>query len=123
MGESDARRDLEGKKLDREHQECEGEENPPSPGGTEKEQEEKQSKADSIAKARQQVEDNDKRSEANAKDVRKAQESGEDESLKKEHDKETFEHLADSTNVKLDGLSTLFEQINNTIDWKEYLNG
>lgn len=68
----------------------------------EKEQEEKQSKADSIAKA---------------------QESGEDESLKKEHDKETFEHLADSMNVKLDGLSTLFEQINNTIDWKEYLNG
>ena len=89
----------------------------------EKEQEEKQSKADSTAKARQQVEDNDKRREANAEDVRKAQESGEDESLKKEHDKETFEHLADSTNVKLDGLSTLFEQINNTIDWKEYLNG
>ena len=89
----------------------------------EKEQEEKQSKADASAKARQQVEDNDKRHEANDEAVRKAQESGEDESLKKEHDKETFEHLADSTNVKLDGLSTLFEQINNTIDWKEYLNG
>jgi hypothetical protein len=89
----------------------------------EKEQEEKQSKADSTVKARQQVEDNDKRREANAEAVRKAQESGEDESLKKEQDKETFEHLADSTNVKLDGLSTLFEQINNTIDWKEYLNG
>lgn len=89
----------------------------------EKEQAEKQRKADSTVKARQQVEDNDKRSEANAEDVRKAQESGEDESLKKEQDKETFEHLADSTNVKLDGLSTLFEQINNTIDWKEYLNG
>lgn len=89
----------------------------------EKEQEEKQRKADSIAKASQQVEDNDKRHEANAEAVRKAQESGEDESLKKEHDKETFEHLADSTDVKLDGLSTLFEQINNTIDWKEYLNG
>lgn len=89
----------------------------------EKEQEEKQRKSDSTAKARQQVEDNDKRHEANAEAVRNAQESGEDESLKKEHDKETFEHLADSTNVKLDGLSTLFEQINNTIDWKEYLNG
>lgn len=71
----------------------------------------------------QNQEDNDKRHDANAEAVRKAQESGEDESLKKEHDKETFEQLADSTNVKLDGLSTLFEQINNTIDWKEYLNG
>ena len=89
----------------------------------EKEQEEKQRKADSIDKARQQVEDNKKRSEANAEDVRKAQESGEAERRKREHDKETLEHLADSTNVKLDGLSTLFEQINNTIDWKEYLNG
>ena len=99
-----------------------------------------QRKADSIAKSRQQVEDNDKSHEANAEAsqqvedndksheanaeaVRKTQESGEDESRKKEHDKETFEHLADSTNVKLDGLSALFEQINNTIDWKEYLNG
>lgn len=89
----------------------------------EKEQKEKQRKADSIAKARQQVEDNDKRREANAEAVKKAQESGEAERRKKEHDKETLEHLADSTNVKLDGLSTLFEQINNTIDWKEYLNG
>lgn len=89
----------------------------------EKEQKEKLSKADAIAKARQQVEDNDKRSEANAEAARKAQESGEAERIKKEHDKETLEHLADSTNVKLDGLSTLFEQINNTIDWKEYLNG
>jgi hypothetical protein len=89
----------------------------------EKEQEEKQKKADAIAQARQQVEDNNKRREANAEAVRKAQESGEAERLKKEHDKETLEHLADSTNVKLDGLSTLFEQINNTIDWKEYLNG
>lgn len=89
----------------------------------EKEQEEKQRKADSIAKARQQVEDNNKRREANAEAVKKAQESGEAERRKKEHDKETFEHLADSTNVKLDGLSALFEQINNTIDWKEYLNG
>lgn len=89
----------------------------------EKEQEEKQRKADSIAKARQQVDDNNKRREANAEAVRKAQESGEAERRKKEHDKETLEHLADSTNVKLDGLSALFEQINNTIDWKEYLNG
>ena len=89
----------------------------------EKEQEEKQKKADAIAKAHQQVEDNNKRREANAEAAKQAQESGEAERLKKEHDKETLEHLADSTNVKLDGLSTLFEQINNTIDWKEYLNG
>lgn len=89
----------------------------------EKEQKEKQRKADSIAKARQQVEDNKKRREDNAEAVRKAQESGEAESHKKEQDKETLEHLADSTNVKLDKLSALFEQINNTIDWKEYLNG
>lgn len=75
------------------------------------------------AEASQQVEDNDERHDANAEAVRKTQESGEDERRKKEHDKETFEHLADSTNVKLDGLSALFEQINNTIDWKEYLNG
>ncbi len=86
-------------------------------------QEEKQKKADAIAKAHQQVEDNNKRREANAEAAKQAQESGEAERLKKEHDKETLEHLADSTNVKLDGLSTLFEQINNTIDWKEYLNG
>lgn len=89
----------------------------------EKEQKEKQRKADAIAKARQQVEDNNKRREANAEAAKKAQESGEAERRKKEHDKETLEHLADSTDVKLDGLSTLFEQINNTIDWKEYLNG
>jgi hypothetical protein len=69
------------------------------------------------AEARQQADDNDERHEANAEARQQV------ESLKKEHDKETFEHLADSTNVKLDGLSTLFEQINNTIDWKEYLNG
>lgn len=89
----------------------------------EKEQKEKQRKADAIAKARQQVEDNKKRREANAERIKKAQESGEAERRKKERDKETLEHLADSTDVKLDGLSTLFEQINNTIDWKEYLNG
>lgn len=89
----------------------------------EKEQEEKQRKADSIAQAHQQVEDNNNRREDNAEAVRKAQESGEAERRKKEHDKETLEHLADSTNVKLDKLSALFEQINNTIDWKEYLNG
>lgn len=89
----------------------------------EKEQEEKQKKTDAIAKAHQQVEDNDKRREANAEAAKQAQESGKAERLKQEHDKETLEHLADSTNVKLDGLSTLFEQINNTIDWKEYLNG
>ncbi len=89
----------------------------------EKEQEEKQRKADELAKARQQVADNNKRREDNAESARKAQESGEAERRKKEQDEETLEHLADSTNVKLDGLSTLFEQINNTIDWKEYLNG
>lgn len=89
----------------------------------EKEQKEKQSKADAIAKAHQQVADNNKRREDNAESARKAQESGEAERRKKEQDEETLEHLADSTNVKLDGLSTLFEQINNTIDWKEYLNG
>ncbi len=69
------------------------------------------------AEARQQADDNNERHEANAEARQQV------ESLKKEHDKETFEHLADSTNVKLDGLSALFEQINNTIDWKEYLNG
>ena len=69
------------------------------------------------AEARQQVDDNDERHEANAEARQQV------ESLKKEHDKETLEHLADSTDVKLDGLSILFEQINNTIDWKEYLNG
>ena len=89
----------------------------------EKEQKEKQRKADAIAKARQQVADYNKRREDNAEAAKQAQESGEAERRKKEHDKETLEHLADSTNVKLDGLSTLFEQINNTIDWKEYLNG
>ncbi len=89
----------------------------------EMEQAEKQKKEDAVTQARKQVEDNDKRREANAEAVRKAQESGEAERIKKEHDKETLEHIADSTNVKLDGLSTLFEQINNTIDWKEYLNG
>lgn len=89
----------------------------------EKEQEEKQRKADELAKARQQVADYNKRREDNAESARKAQESGEAERRKKEQDEETLEHLADSTNVKLDGLSTLFEQINNTIDWKEYLNG
>ena len=87
------------------------------------EQAEKQRKEDAVTQARQQVEDNDKRREANAEAVRKAQESGEADRIKKEHDKETLEHIADSTNIKLDGLSTLFEQINNTIDWKEYLNG
>lgn len=89
----------------------------------EKEQEEKQRKADSIAQTHHQVEDNKKRREDNAEAVKKAQESGEAERHKKEQDKETLEHLADSTNVKLDKLSALFEQINNTIDWKEYLNG
>ena len=89
----------------------------------EMEQAEKQRKEDAVTQARKQVEDNDKRREANAEAVRKAQESGEADRIKKEHDKETLEHIADSTNVKLDGLSTLFEQINNTIDWKEYLNG
>lgn len=89
----------------------------------EMEQAEKQRKADAVTQARKQVEDNDRRREANAEAVRKAQESGAADRIKQEQNKETLEHIADSTNVKLDGLSTLFEQINNTIDWKEYLNG
>lgn len=76
-----------------------------------------------IERAHQERIDNYDKAVDNAERQVNAERDGSAAKNRERNNAETLNHLADSTKVDISELSKLYEQINNSIDWKEYLNG
>lgn len=87
-----------------------------------KTKEEKHNRRD-VERAHQERIDNYNRAVDNAERQVNAERDGTVARNKERQAEETLNHLADSTNIDITSLSRLYEQINNSMNWKEYLNG